>query len=1219
MRHALTALAVAIALSGVLTPAQSTAARRPIPAPSTSDPRDWPVYGGNAAGTRYSTLTQINRDNVGRLQVAWQFDPADASAGGAGSGGLQVNPLVIAGTIYTVTPGGNLVALDGATGTVRWSFKSNSRGQQCRGVTYWTDGGEPRILAAFGRYVYAIDARTGRQVEPFGRGGRIDLHLDLGRDPEANTVDLTSPGVIYKDKYIVGGRTSESLPTFPGDVRAYDARTGQLAWSFHTIPHPGEYGYDTWPRDAWTYIGSANNWAGMAVDTPRGIVYVPTGSPASDFYGGNRLGNGLFGNTLLALDAETGKRIWHFQAVRHDIWDRDLDSPPTLITVSRNGQTIDAVAQATKHGYLFVFNRETGEPLFPIEERPVPASTVPGEVTAATQPFPLKPAPFARTLLTEDMISNRAPAIHQWALEQFKTFRSEGQFVPFAIGQETVIMPGFDGGAEWGGSAFDPETGNLFINANDLAWTSSMRENVPARTVARRTYVNQCAACHGLDLAGAPGFPSLQGIRSRRTPQQISDVIRHGSARMQPVALSPAIHDALVQYLLSGETKGTLSGAPSPAEVPYNFTGYHKWYDPDGYPAVAPPWGTLNAINMNTGDYTWKIPLGEYPELAAGGMKDTGTENYGGPIVTAGGLVFIGATNYDNKFRAFDKDTGTLLWQTTMVNAGNATPATYEVNGRQYVIMPAFGGKAARRGAAGASTGGAFVAFALPVATGAPAIGAFTGSGDIGTPSTIGPGSAVHDADRNSYTVSGGGENMWAAADHLHYVWKKVSGDVMLEATVAFSGTRPATGTPNAHRKACLVIRQTLDSDAVYADAALHGDGLTSLQWRDTKGGVTHEVQSDVVGPARLRIEKRGRYVSLSIAAAGEALHPAGGSARVEFAGDFYIGLGVSAHDTTRIEQASFSNVEVGTPPAGAGPTTLVNTLETINLRSNDRRVAYVVTQPGRIEAPNWFPDATNTLFFNNGGKLYKVQAEPPGTPPNPNRLREPQAVDLGILTRLNNDHGITRDGRMWAISDQSQTVNGTRPSRIYTVPAGGGAATLVTAQGPSYFHGWSPDGRTLAYCAERNGNFDVYTIGVDGGVETRLTTAAGKDDGPEYSPDGQYIYFNSERTGSMQIWRMKADGSQQEQITNEEAENWFPHIAPNGESMVFLTYEKGAGDHPENKDVSLRVMNLATRNVTVLATLFGGQGTINVASWSPNSQYLAFVSYQIVPQGQPR
>jgi dipeptidyl aminopeptidase/acylaminoacyl peptidase len=408
-------------------------------------------------------------------------------------------------------------------------------------------------------------------------------------------------------------------------------------------------------------------------------------------------------------------------------------------------------------------------------------------------------------------------------------------------------------------------------------------------------------------------------------------------------------------------------------------------------------------------------------------------------------------------------------------------------------------------------------------------LGIFTGSVDVGTPSTIGRGSARFDPDRNVYTISGGGENMWGSADHFHYLWTKVSGDMMLEATAEFVGTSPSTGTPAGHRKACLVIRQTLDSDSVYADAAAHGDGLTSLQWRDAKGGPTREVQSNIVGARRLRIEKRGNDLSMSIAAPGEELHPAGGSARVELTGDFYVGLGVTSHEAGRIETAAFSGVTVRTlPPAPAGARMdVVNTLETINVQSGDRRVAYVLTQPARFEAPNWFPDDTNTLYFNNGGKLYRIQAEPPGTAPNQNRLKVPEPVPLGILTRINNDHGVTRDGKMWAISDQSQTVNGQRPSLIYTVPVGGGEAKRVTELGPSYFHGWAPDGKTLAYCAQRHGNFDVYTISVDGGPEKRLTTADGNDDRPEYSPDGQYIYFNSERTGTMQVWRRKTDGSE--------------------------------------------------------------------------------------------
>jgi TolB protein len=506
---------------------------------------------------------------------------------------------------------------------------------------------------------------------------------------------------------------------------------------------------------------------------------------------------------------------------------------------------------------------------------------------------------------------------------------------------------------------------------------------------------------------------------------------------------------------------------------------------------------------------------------------------------------------------------------------------------------------------------------ACPVAASAQAIGVFTASQDVGKPSTIGPGSTAFDAQTKTYTIAGGGENMWAASDHMQYVWKKVSGDVTLAATIAFTATRPATGTPDPHRKACLVIRQTLESGSVYADAALHGDGLTSLQWRDATDGPTRQVQADVVAPVRLRVEKRGNYVTMSVAGPGEELRPAGGAARIDLTGEFYVGLAVSAHDTGRIETATFSDVELSTPPPiGPGTkTTLLNTLETISVRSKDRRVAYVVKQPGRIEAPNWFPDASNTLYFNNGGKLYKVQADLPGTPANPNRRKVPEVVDLGFLTRINNDHGVTLDGRTWAISDQSQTINNQRPSLIYTVPVAGGPPKRVTELGPSYFHGWSPDGRLITYCGQRNGNFDVYTVPAEGGAETRLTTDAGKDDGPEFSPDGQYIYFNSDRSGSMQIWRMKADGSQQEQLTNDDGENWFPHISPNGQLMVFLTYARGVGDHPENKDVMLRVMQLNTRAVDVLTRLFGGQGTINVSSWAPNSQYLAFVSYQIVPE----
>jgi quinoprotein glucose dehydrogenase len=667
--------------------------------------RDWPAYGGTSEQVRYSTLRQIDRSNVGRLQVAWTFDTAD------GAGDPQTQPIVIDGVLYGITPRHKVVAVDGATGKQLWRFDSGivSRGPN-RGLTYWASGKDRRLFAAVQSYIYALDAATGRPIEGFGQSGRIDLREGLGRDPEKQSIVLTSPGVIYRDLLIVGGRTPEALPGPPGNVRAFDVRTGKLVWSFHTIPHPGEFGYETWPKDAWTYSASANNWPGMAVDTKRGIVYVPTGSAASDFYGADRLGDDLFANTLLALDARTGKRLWHFQGVRHDIWDRDFPSPPTLVRVMHDGKKVDAVAQTTKQGWVYLFDRANGKPLFPIEYRGYPASEVPGEVAASTQPLPVKPAPYARQVLTEDMLTTRTPEAHQQALERFRTFRSAGQFVPLSVDKDTVIFPGFDGGAEWGGSAFDPETGLLYVNANDIAWFSHLAENHGGRS-GRQIYLTNCAECHGDDLAGAPPqIPSLTNAGDRRGAKEIASIVAQGAGRMPAFPnLQQADVDALVNYLISGESK-ELAPEAGAAEAKYRFTGYHKFLDSEGYPAVQPPWGTLNAINLNTGEYAWKIPLGEYPELAAKGMGNTGTENYGGPVVTAGGLVFIAATNFDRKFRAFDKATGKLLWETTLPLSGNATPATYEAGGRQYVVIYANGGKSKP----GSQRGGYYVAFALP-------------------------------------------------------------------------------------------------------------------------------------------------------------------------------------------------------------------------------------------------------------------------------------------------------------------------------------------------------------------------------------------------------------------------------------------------------------------------------------------------------------------------
>jgi quinoprotein glucose dehydrogenase len=692
-------LAVALGVAAT-SPGPATAGKK-----TTS--RDWPVYGGTAENNHFSPLDQINRKNVMKLKVAWTFDSGEA-------GGLQTSPIEVDGVLYGITPTQKVFALNAATGKLLWKFDSGIKGTQPdRGLAYWSDGKDRRILVGVMNFVYALDAATGKPILSFGKDGRIDLREDLGRDPAAQAIYMTSPAVIYKDLMIVGGREAESLPASPGDVRAYDVRTGKVRWSFHTIPHPGEFGYETWPKDAWQTSGAANNWAGMTVDVSRGVVYVPTGSAAFDFYGPDRIGDDLFANCLLALNADTGERIWHFQGVRHDLWDRDFPAPPVLVTVNRDGKKVDAVAQTTKQGFVFLFDRTNGTPLFPIECKNYPPSDVPGEQAAAQQCLPAKPAPFARQLLTQDMLSERTPEAHQWALDRFKTFRSEGQFVPLSVGKDTVVFPGFDGGAEWGGAAADPQTGILYVNANDLPWTGALAENTEANS-PKGAYMSQCAVCHGDKMAGSPpAIPSLVGIGDRMTASEVEATIKSGKGRMPGFANLQ--HDqifALLSYVMSGgEDNGkkeiVTSGPPLPA-LKYHFSGYLRFYDPEGYPAVVPPWGTLSAINLNTGEYVWKIPLGEYPELAAKGMKNTGTENYGGPLVTAGGLVFIGATNFDRKFRAFDKATGALMWETTLPFSGNATPATYEIDGRQFVVIAAGGGKDPK-----SKSGGVYVAFAV--------------------------------------------------------------------------------------------------------------------------------------------------------------------------------------------------------------------------------------------------------------------------------------------------------------------------------------------------------------------------------------------------------------------------------------------------------------------------------------------------------------------------
>jgi quinoprotein glucose dehydrogenase len=688
-------------------------------APTAGD--NWFSYGGDPGGTHYSSLRQITKENVSSLKEVWRFEAPDP-------GSVQTTPLIIDGTMYVTSPRQKVIALDAATGKQKWVFDSGvGTAAAIRGLSWWTDGKERRLFSAVASYIYAIDPATGKAIASFGDQGRIDLRANLRGKPADNAYHATSPAVVYKDLLILGGRVSETPPASPGDERAYDVRSGKLRWTFHTIPQAGEPGAETWPKGARHFQGGANAWAGSIVDTDRGIAFIATGSPADDFYGVTRAGDNLYANCVIALDANTGKRLWHFQATHHDLWDSDFAAPPSLLTVNSEGKRVAAVAATNKMGFVYIFDRVTGKPLFPIVETKVPASTVPGEAASLTQPIPTLPAALNKLTLSRDEVTNRTPEMRAWAQQQYDTFLGAQQpFTPLSIGKVTMVTPGWKGGVEWGGMTSDPEKGILYANVNNVFSLGSLADSSTFRRAGQgeRAYRQQCMLCHGAEKQGTPpAIPSIVDVGKRLSAEEITTVIQKGRNAMPPFpALQPQNLANLVSFLTTG-ADAAASAAPrnAAAQAPskYVFTGYSYFNDPEGYPAGPMPWGTLSAIDMNTGKYLWTVPFGEYTELAAKGMTDTGSGSHGGSALTATGVLFTGGSENDLKFRAYDSATGKLIWSGALPGHGIATPAVYAVNGKQYVVIassPARGGAGAELGSAAAPRVSAtsYVVFALP-------------------------------------------------------------------------------------------------------------------------------------------------------------------------------------------------------------------------------------------------------------------------------------------------------------------------------------------------------------------------------------------------------------------------------------------------------------------------------------------------------------------------
>lgn len=673
----------------------------------------WSEYLGGPDRNHYSTLSQIDTSNVQQLKIAWTYDAPD-------SGQMQMSPIMVNGVVYGVSAALKAFALDAATGKELWLYQDSvAASGTARGVAYWEAGNDKRIFYTVGDNLLALNAADGKLIPEFGNAGKLDLHTGLPDVAKDKYITSNTPGTIYKNLIIMPVRVAEDAGAAPGHIRAFDVRTGKLAWTFHTIPQPGEKGYETWPADAWnnTNVGAVNNWAGMALDKKTGILFVPLGSAAPDFYGGNRKGSNLYANCLLALDAIDGSYKWHFQMIHHDLWDRDPPAPPNLITVTKNGQTIDAIAQVTKQGYTFVLNRNTGESLFPMKEVPAPASTLPGEVAWPTQPVPTLPKPFGRdaSQLSPNDISPIAP--NREALKKIFMASDRRLFAPPDTSKDVLLFPGYDGGAEWGGAAADPFKGILYVNSNEMPWFLKLEAHQQANgskttplSTGEQVYTMYCSACHGKDRKGnaTSGYPNLSDIGQRQTQQYVSQMIKNGKGKMPGVPnMKEDYKQHLIEYLFGVEKKEAVSVNLS--SIPpdrYTHSGYKKFLDNNGLPAITPPWGRLTAIDLNSGNHLWQITLGITPELPNQDTNPTGCESYGGPIVTENGLLFIAATK-DGMFRAFNKYTGKLLWQTKLPAASFTTPAMYSINGKQYIVMACGGEKL------GTPKGNKIIAFAL--------------------------------------------------------------------------------------------------------------------------------------------------------------------------------------------------------------------------------------------------------------------------------------------------------------------------------------------------------------------------------------------------------------------------------------------------------------------------------------------------------------------------